>query len=438
MLKHRNSTIKKLLLLSVFWTFLMPTLEGKNLLTCPFDPRTEKTEFEQNGWKMHGKLRAAQIRQRVTKARMYREMHPTIREWVDGYRKNYFQDAPEGVVLYNDNQNGIQIRMMHRVSNARDALIVFARTRFFEDDVAWNYPKEPAINPQTGRPWIELSASELREVNRGNNGMDEPDQEFLKDVLAILNENFHYFYGMQLVDLGRNPETNPEELIGKIIPEKFLLYGSDVDMVDTSDKTEQQVSLYQALGHPVYAFGPLLNPEYAYRGTCSHCGGKGVVTGYLRSGMTFTLIYFNQVNVSEVNPSFLARSVQVFGSDAYLDVTLKRFKTLCEDRGVNLRQLSANKTPLARALYLVYHKMEGYVEELSKHQYVTSSRSMNGFEEGVNHVYDVVPIKGLIEEKSSSRSSSGDTSKAPSRSSSRTRSTNSRNAHRNQRSSRGR
>ena len=91
---------KNLLLLSAFWAFLMPTLEGKNLLACPYDPRTQKTEFEQQGVNVFGKLTAAQIRQRVVRSRMYDTMHPTIREWVDGYRKNYFHDSAESVVLY--------------------------------------------------------------------------------------------------------------------------------------------------------------------------------------------------------------------------------------------------------------------------------------------------------------------------------------------------
>ena len=413
------------LLLSAFWAFLMPTLEGKNLLACPYDPRIERTEREQEDVDLYARLRAPQIRQRVTKARMYDEMHPTIREWVDNYRKHYFQDSPKSVVLYNDNENGIQIRMYSQASNKENALIVFARTKFFEDDVLWEYKKEPAINPQTGRPWIELSASELRTAMRGGKKMDEPDQQFLKDVLSILNENFHYFYGMQLVDLGRNPDLNPEELIGKIIPQKVVAYGEHVDMFDMTDKSEQQISIYRALGHPIYALGPLLEPKSKYGGGCSHCGGKGVVGAYLKSGLRYEIVYFNQVKVSEVYPSFLARAAQMVAAPEYLDLTLKGFQKLCEERGVNLSQQSMNKTPLARALYLVYHKTNRYVEELSKHPYVANSFSTHKIEEGVNHLYDVVPIKGLYEEKSSSRANSRSSSRA----------TNSRNKRRNKRSS---
>lgn len=393
-------------------------------MTCPYDPRIERTEREQEDVDLYARLRAPQIRQRVTKARMYDEMHPTIREWVDNYRKHYFQDSVKSVVLYNDNQQGIQIRMYHQVSDKEDAFIVFARTRFFEDDVLWEYKKEPAINPQTGRPWIELSASELRTAMRGGKKMDEPDQQFLKDVLSILNENFHYFYGMQLVDLGRDPEVNPEELIGKIIPQKVVAYGEHVDMFDMTDKSEQQISIYRALGHPFYALGPLLKPKFKYGGKCSHCGGKGVVTTFLRSGFHYDITYFNQVKVSEVYPSRLARAAQVVPAK-HLEDTLKGFQKLCEERGVNLRTQSMNKTPLGRALYLVYHKTNQYVEELLKHPYVANSFSTHKIEEGVNHLYDVVPIKGLYEEKSSSRANSRSSSRA----------TNSRNKHRNKRSS---
>ena len=414
------------LLLAAFWAFFMPTLEGKNLLTCPYDPRIDKNEFEQNGMESHGKLRAPQIRQRVTKARMYGEMHPTIREWVDNYRKHYFQDSPSSVVLYNDNENGIQIRMYHQASNKENALIVFARTRFNEDDAAWEYKKEPAINPQTGRPWIELSESEWRVVPRGNQVMDEPDQLFLKDVLSILNENFHYYYGMQLVDLGRNPYLNPEELIGKIIPARILLFDEHANMVLGENCSDQQASLWRTLGAPVYSYGDIIDPEYNFRGTCSHCGGKGVVSIYLKSGFLLTVPYYNQVITEEVRPSYWSRGAQIAQAPYFLQKTMEGLERICKERGVNLRTQSQNKTPLTRALFWVYKKTNGYVHELVENEYVEASKNEhNSFEAEVNHMYEVVPIKGLYEEKSSSRANSRSSSRA----------TNSRNKHRNKRSS---
>ncbi len=93
---------------------------------------------------------------------------------------------------------------------------------------------------------------------------------------------------------------------------------------------------------------------------------------------------------------------------------MDRLKKLCEERGVNLRTFSANKTPLTRALYFTYHKTEKYVGELVTHPYVTEN-CLDGrlnIEENVNHLYEVVPIEGLIGARSSRKNGKGTSSKS--------------------------
>ncbi len=415
---------KDLLLLSVMWGVCASTLESRDLLACEYTP-SERVSSGRFGSK---RKNPTSIYRLYREADNYATLHPVFKEWIEQNRNNYRYLMSGESLLYVNDEDGIGLY-------EKGGHIFLYRTRFFGDDQAWEYRKEPAINPQTDRPWIELSASELRAVNRGNKVMDEPDQEFLKDVLAILNENFHYFYGMQLVDLGRDPEVDPAQLMGKFIPTKWILFGQHTDALDLSNYTEQQASLYRTLGHPLYSYEGLL--ETGILGIGSDCGGKGIVTTSFANNRTISLTFFNQPSPEDINPSLSARAAQLLNAPAALREMMDGLEQIIQQKGGNVRSLSMNKTPLTRALCLTYQKANRYVEELVKHTYVVNSFNTYEIEEGVNHVYDVVPIRGLYDGRSSSRSSS----RASSRSSSRTRTTSSRNARntrRNQSASRER
>ena len=415
---------KDLLLLSVMWGVCASTLESRDLLACEYNP-SERTVSGRLGTR---KLSIPTMYRRYRDASNYDDVHPAFKALIEQNKNNYREYG--GIsLLYLNEEDGFGLY-------ETGGKIMLYRTRVFADDAAWEYRKEPAINPQTDRPWIELSASELRAVNRGNKVMDEPDQEFLRDVLSILNENFHYFYGMQLVDLGRDPEVDRAQLMGKFIPAKFFLFGKQVDMIDLSNYSEQQTDLYRTLGHPVYNYEGLIHPNMN-AGIGSTCGGRGISALSFRDDTYISMVYHNQACPSEVNPSLAARGMQFYDIPLSLNKMMEGLERLCEERGVNLRSQSANKTPLARALYLVYKKTDKYVEALVSHEYIQQSKAMDALDEGVNHVYDVIPIKGLYEARSSSRSSS----RTSSRSSSRTRTTssrNTRNIRRNQSASRER
>ena len=411
-----------LLLLSVMWAVCSSTLEARDLLACEYKPSARVS----NGRFGSKKLTPIAIRRRYLEADNYATIHPVFKEWIEQNKANYRYLASGESLLYVNDEDGIGIY-------EKGGHIFLYRTRFFGDDQAWEYQKEPAINPQTDRPWIELSASELKTVMRGGKKMDEPDQEFLKDVLSILNENFHYFYGMQLVDLGRDPNVDPAQLMGKFTPSKILFFDKYVDLLDLSNYSAQQTDLYRTLGHPIYNYEGIFHPETKL-GIGSNCGGRGIITVPLRIPESMSVVYHNQACPNEVNPSLGARSQQVFHVSVALTYMMKGLEQICAERGVNLRSQSANKTPLARALYLVYKKTDKYVEALVSHEYISQSRNTHALEEGVNHLYDVIPIKGLYDGRSSSRSSS----RASSRSSSRTRATSSRTLRRNQRASRER
>lgn len=198
-------------------------------------------------------------------------------------------------------------------------------------------------------------------------------------------------------------------------------------MLDLSNYSAQQIDLYRTLGHAIYNYEGIFHPETKL-GIGSNCGGRGIISVPLRIPESMDVVYHNQACPNEVNPSLGARSQQVFHVSVALTYMMKGLEQVCAERGVNLRSQSANKTPLARALYLVYKKTDKYVEALVSHEYISQSQNRAALDEGVNHLYDVIPIKGLYEARSSSRSSS----RTSSRSSSRTRATSSRPVRRNQ------
>lgn len=410
-----------LLLLSVMWAVCSSTLEARDLLACEYNP-SKRTVSGRLGTR---KRSVPAMYSRYKKASNYEDVHPAFKALIEQNCKNY-RDYGGRSLLYLNEEDGFGLY-------ETGGTILLYRSRFFGDDAAWTYQKEPAINPQTDRPWIELSASELKTVMRGSKKMDEPDQEFLKDLLSILNENFHYFYGMQLVDLGRDPNVDPAQLMGKFVPTKFFLFDKQVDMLDVSNYSARKTDLYRALGHPVYNYEGFFHPELKL-GIGSNCGGRGIISVPFRIPPGISVVYHNQACPNEVNPSLAARSEQVYYTSQILTKMMEGLEKICAERGVNLRSQSANKTPLARALYLVYKKTDKYVETLVSHEYISQSRNTHALEEGVNHLYDVIPIKGLYEARSSSRSSS----RTSSRSSSRTRATSSRTVRRNQSASRER
>ena len=231
-----------LLILSVLWAVCSSTLEARDLLACEYNP-SERTVSGRLGTR---KRSVPAMYSRYKKASNYEHVHPAFKALIEQNCKNY-RDYGGRCLLYLNEEDGFGLY-------ETGGTILLYRSRVFADDAAWTYQKEPAINPQTDRPWIELSASELRAVNRGNKVMDEPDQEFLRDVLAILNENFHYYYGMQLVDLGRDPEVDRAQLMGKFIPSKILLFDKQVDLFDLSNYSAKQTDLYRTLGHPIYNY----------------------------------------------------------------------------------------------------------------------------------------------------------------------------------------
>lgn len=378
--------IRYMLMLCVLWVSCLPQSDARDILTCPYNP-APRTVSGRIGSR---KITAEVMYRRYREASNYDDVHPAFKALIEKNRDNYRYMADHCLLYWNED-DGLALY-------EQDGKILLYRSRVFADDAAWEYKKEPAINPETGRPWIELTDAEWKKITKGNSGLTEPDEQFLNDVLAILNENFHYFYGMKLVDLGRERKLDKAKLMGKFVPGKFLLFGKQIDMLNCASCSEQQISLYRRLGHPVYTYDGLIHPNMN-AGIGSNCGNRGITFLPFIDDTYANMIYFLNACPNEVNPSMAARSEQIYYVPTCWEDMMSQLEEIVEERGVNVRTQSQNKTALARALYLVYKKTKQYVEAVTTHEYVLTSKDTHELGKGVNHLYDVIPISDVMSGK---------------------------------------
>lgn len=387
---------KDLLMISMMGGIFATTLNGKDLLACPFNP-SEKSARGIVGTK---KLSSETMYKRFKKAVNYETMHPRFKEIVEQNQDKYrYWVVDKACMYYNDNDVGFGIY-------EQAGRLYLYRSRFYGDDEAWSYPKEPALNPDTKKPWISLTAQELKTAMRGSKQkLNDEEQLFLKDLLAIVNENFHYYYGMQLVDLEREKKVDKAKLMGKFIPDKMLLFDKHTEMLDLSGYTAQQIDIYKKIGHPIYSYDGLVNHTRPLD-IGSNCGGHGVITTGFKAGFNFSVSYFNQVSPNEVDPSYRARHAQVWMIVPGFTEFMKKLESLMAEKGVNVRSPSLNKTAMQKALYLLYSKTKAYTDQVMTHPYVLESKVVSSrFEKKVDRVCDIVPLskKGGVKAKSASR-----------------------------------
>lgn len=216
------------------------------------------------------------------------------------------------------------------------------------------------------------------------------DKAFLKDVLMILNENFHYFYGMEFVRLSeRNIER--ESLVGKFSPRRRLLFGDHTPYVMEGDETDQQKEIHHYLGHPIYSYDNLVDPDYRMKGT-SICNARGTTYIRLKTGQTTQIVYWVDLDMKRVVPNLDSRMAAV-GNAAYsLPIMLNNLAKLCAEKGVDLTNKKANKTPLTRALFEIHETTKLYVDAVANHEYVKKSTRMDSVIGDARRLSDVVPL----------------------------------------------
>ena len=396
----------QLLLWLGLWCACAAPLAGKNLMECPFAP-SDRSEAELANDKVTQErfgispLPPKEIRKIAINAHNWKRLHPSIRSWINQNQDRYYERT-KTYVLYNDAHNGFRIiiypsRFGHE--------IYLNRTRWFDDDAAWDYIKEPAINPATKKPWIGLTRAEWKKIAASTKEkLSTDDKQFLQDVLDIVNENFHYYYGMPLVHLDQDPTVNKEELMGKFIPTKAFLFDYHVDMLDLSTCTEQQKTIYRALGHPIYSYKGLMDSEYEIYAS-SHCGGIGICNFLFKSGLKVSVVYFNQVSTDDMKLSLASKAAQLASMDDMFLPMLKRMERLFLEKGCDVQASTEQSTPLAQALALIYHKTHKMVDFILNHEYCLTRTSdgkcisnffgQHEFTEGETRLSDMVKIPGV-------------------------------------------
>lgn len=300
----------------------------------------------------------------------------------------YLQDEVGIRVVYQDTQDTREGRFWR-------GRFWIERDRFYPDDAAYSYKKEPAINPATNKPWIQLPASTLKKIVRQTGQkFSAEDKAFLKDVLMVLNENFHYFYGMEFVRLSeRNIER--ESLVGKFSPRRKLLFGDHTPYVMEGDETDQQKEIHYCLGHPIYSYDNLVDPDYRIRRSAI-CNARGTTHIRLKTGQTTQVVCWVDLDMKRVLPDLDSRAAAV-GNAAYsLPIMLNNLAKLCAEKGVDLTDKKANKTPLTRALFEIHETTKLYVDAVANHEYVKKSANLDTLREGgERRLCDVVPLPNL-------------------------------------------
>lgn len=397
------------MILASLWASLSSPISAKDVLASEFDPLSEmppqhrmsdvwREEFEREGWL----LSREEVRKRVVASPEYEKIHPVIREWIDRNQANYQACTATIYTLYVDRNIGVAIDF-NKTSNNMTGGFKVTRTRVYGDDEAFSYTREPAINPATNKPWIYLTPDELQQVKRGSGAtLSQSDKELIKDILRAVNENFHYFYGMEFVDLSRR-QVDRNQLVGKFIPTKVLLFDITFDRLPARDESAQQRAIARVLGRPLYSYKDIIPEEGFILAASTHCPdhaqGSIYVSETTRLGDAITNVfiidYWNQVDPTKIDPGLYGRLKQLGPTRKSFTTMLKGLETLCRERGVDLTGLSKNKTQLTRALYLIHKKTRTYVDVVVNHDYVKQSRSQPFSKAGECRLSDVVPLPNV-------------------------------------------
>ena len=405
---NKNRNMKRYLqfmILASLWASLSSPISAKDVLASEFDPLSEmpelhgmsdvwREEFEREG----RLLSREEVRKRVVASPEYEKIHPVIREWIDRNQANYQPRTATTYTLYVDRNIGVAIDF-----NKTTGGFLVNRTRVYGDDEAFSYTREPAINPATNKPWIYLTPDELQQVKSGSGAtLSQSDKELIKDILRAVNENFHYFYGMEFVDLSRR-QVDRNQLVGKFIPEKRLLFDITFDRLPARDESAQQRAIARVLGRPLYSYKDIIPEEGFLLEPSTNCPSHAQAAIYvsettrLGDAITgiFTIDYWNQADPTKIDTGLYGRLKQLGSTRKGFTTMLKGLETLCRERGVDLTGLSKNKTQLTRALYLIHKKTRTYVDVVLNHDYVKQSRSQPFSKAGECRLSDVVPLPNV-------------------------------------------
>ena len=160
------------------------------------------------------------------------------------------------------------------------------------------------------------------------------------------------------------------------------------------DETPQQQELHRRLGHPIYSYDNLIDPDNRMRHT-SVCSEQAVTKVKLKTGETVELAYWVNLDMNRVHPDMDCKFSALAHCARGFHRMLSNLKKLCEERGVNLTDESANTTAMTRALYLIYDSTKEKVQPIITHEYLSQAQINTGFVHGEKRLSDVISLPGV-------------------------------------------
>lgn len=383
----------KIFLLCTFSALMTQMLSAKEVLSADFAPTTIRTETDERVMR-NSRARGAtldatpdEIKKILEESADYKKMHPTLKKWVDQNQENYWQICADTYILYRDEDVGVKIELLVQ-PRSRKPVLFLNRVYFkYPEDAAWQYVQTPAVNPKTKKPWIGLDKKEVQQITKNTKQkFSEADKSYIKDLLSILNENFHFYYGEKFVKMDKVKDLST--LLGKYHPLKVLMYDAFDDFLPP--ESDQKRALSKKLGRAVYDLSKGLDNSKMF-GATANCGDKGTINLKLKDGQPITLTYWNQVNPTEINKHFANKSSQVYLAKYGLGKLSKDLTELMQEKGVDVDNAKGNTTPLTQALYLINLKMQNYIYAVVTHPYVLESGGKDEFDKN-KALYEAVPL----------------------------------------------
>lgn len=371
----------QLVLWSIFSVLMVQTISAKEVLSADFDPTTVKTESDeriiQANIRRGEKLDATtdEIYKLLKKSDDYEKMHPILKKWVDQNKENFFQVSPSYYILYRDADVGAEVNFT--IGQKDKVLLHFNRTYFKSpEDAAFEYKQTPAINPTTKKPWINVDKNEVKRIIQNTKQkFSKEDSAYLTDLLGVLNENFHFYYGEPFVILKGNVKDK-STLIGKYKPLRVLAYDAFDEFLPP--ESEQKRELSKKLGRAVYPFYKMIDNSKMLRATLN-CGDKGTINIKLKDGQDATLTYWNQVNPARVDETMYARATQLADIPWNFGQMSNALSLIMQEKGVDVENQKNNRTPLTQVLYLINLKAQNYLEAVATSEYVQESKNAVDF-----------------------------------------------------------
>ncbi|MFI3244772.1 MAG: ankyrin repeat domain-containing protein, partial [Akkermansia sp.] len=228
---------------------------------------------------------------------------------------------------------------------------------------SYQLPKTPAVNPKTKQPWISISSEKVKDILSECGGkLSKEEIAYVKQLQYILNDNIHYFYGEQFVDLFGMSETERYKLSGRYAPVKLLMFDAFDSILPAEATQRRELSRY--LGRPIYQ----LHKAWDIEKTAWEFPSSGAISTYITKRLVLkdgqklgTVWYTASLRAAYIDPNHGLR----LGQLGYVHVSLGQMSRgllqLLEDNGVDAYDDKNNKTAMGKILFYLNAKTQNYI-----------------------------------------------------------------------------